>query len=318
MGAMNVSGSEFQTHRLALPSGFMLSEYRILEVLGEGSFGITYLGQDIGQNVQVAIKELLPIDLVTRRNDADVVLVTCSAKAEFVRAKQRFINEGRTLTRLKHPHIVEAVRLLELNDTAYLIMEFVRGSTLRAWLRTNPHPSEERITELLLGLLDGLEYIHREGLLHWDISPDNIMVRDSGEPLLLDFGSARAALNAGRNFISVVRHGFSPIEQYQPPVPYGAFTDIYSLAATIIYAMTGSVPPKAVDRLGDYDPYIPIARKMRGRYSRWLTKAMSSAFVVRPQARPQNVADWRRLLTTRSQSLKFATAKIGAARTVLD
>jgi serine/threonine protein kinase len=305
MALKNKPGSDFRTQSLALPSGFRLAEYRILEVLGEGRFGITYLCEDTLLNVQVAIKELLPVELVTRSNDATVVSVTRSATGGFVRAKQRFIEEGRMLSRLDHPRVIRAVRLLELNDTAYLVMEFVCGSTLRAWIRANPNPSEEWLTEISLELLDGLECIHREGFLHWDISPDNIMIRDSGSPLLLDFGSARAVLNTGRNSINVVRHGFSPIEHYQSLAPQGAFSDIYSLAATIIYAMTGSIPPKAIDRLGDYDPYKPLARRMRSRYSRSLTKAISSAFAVHSQARPQNVADWRRLLTTRSQSFKF-------------
>lgn len=282
----------------------MLGEYRIVEVLGQGGFGITYLCEDTRLNVQVAIKELLPVEFVTRSRDATVVLVTRSAKAGFEWAKQRFMAEAQILSRLSHPNVVRAFRLLELNGTAYLVMEYVCGSSLRDWVRTNPNPSEAQLTQIFLSLLNGLEYIHREGLLHRDISPDNIMIRDSGSPLLLDFGSARTVLSTNRNFTNVVRHGFSPIEQYQSIAPQGCYTDIYALAGTIIYALTGLIPPSAMDRVGDRDPFRPLAKNMSHSYSHGLLKAIDRGFAVNPEARPQNAADWRHLLVTRSKPRK--------------
>lgn len=279
----------------------MLAEYRVVEVLGQGGFGITYLCEDTRLNVKVAIKELLPAEFVTRNSDATVVLVTRSARAGFAWAKQRFMAEAQILSRLSHPNVVRAFRLLELNETAYLVMELVRGSSLREWIRANPNPPEAQLNKIFLPLLDGLEYIHREGLLHRDISPDNIMIRDSGSPLLLDFGSARAVLKANRNFTNVVRHGFSPIEQYQSVAPEGCYTDIYSLAGTMIYAMTGSIPPRAIDRFGDRDPFRAVAKSMASRYPRRLLGAIDAAFAVSPEVRPQTVASWRRRLTARSK-----------------
>lgn len=293
-----------QPDRLALPSGFMLAEYRIIEVLGQGGFGITYLCEDTRMNLQVAIKELLPLEFVTRSNDATVVLVTRSAKAGFDWARQRFVEEAQILVRFNHPNVVRAFRLLELNDTAYLVMELVRGLSLRDWIRANPKPTEPQLINILLPLLDGLEYIHQQGLLHRDVSPDNIMIRDTGSPLLLDFGSARAALNANRNFTNVVRHGFSPIEQYQSIAPQGTYTDIYALAGTIIYTLTGEMPPRSVDRCGDHDVWKPLTRRFRHRYSRCLLEAMESAFAVKPQARPQTVACLRRLLAGQSKRFR--------------
>lgn len=281
----------------------MLAEYRIVEVLGQGGFGITYLCQDTRLNVQVAIKELLPLEFVTRSHDATVVLVTRSAKAGFEWAKQRFIAEAQILSRLSHPNVVRAFRLLELNETAYLVMEYVRGSNLRDWARTNPKPSETQLTKILLSLLDGLEYIHRAGLLHRDISPDNIMIRESGSPLLLDFGSARTVLSTNRNFTNVVRHGFSPIEQYQSIAAQGCYTDIYALAGSIIYALTGLIPPRAIDRVGDCDPF-RLAKNLADSYSRSLLIAIDWGFAVKPEARPQNAADWRCFLLTRSRPAK--------------
>jgi serine/threonine protein kinase len=285
--------------RLALPAEFRLAEYRIIQVLGQGGFGITYLGEDTQLHLKVAIKELLPVEFVTRSNDATVVLLTRSAEAGFAWAKQRFIEEAQILIGLNHPSIVRAFRLMELNGTAYLVMEFVRGSSLREWVIANPSPSEAELEGILSPLLDGLEYIHRKGLVHRDISPDNILIRDSGSPLFIDFGSARSAVEASRNFTSVVRHGFSPIEQYQARTPHGCYTDIYALAGTMIYAMTGEIPPRSVDRVGDQDIYTPVASRCRHRYSTVWLQAIDSAFAAKPGARPQTVANWRRLFINR-------------------
>jgi serine/threonine protein kinase len=312
--AISTANDRSLAYRLALPAGFMLGEYRIVEVLGQGGFGITYLCEDTRLNVQVAIKELLPVEFVTRSNDATVVLVTRSAKAGFEWAKQRFIAEAQILSRLSHPNVVRAFRLLEMNETAYLVMEYVRGSSLRDWVRTNPHPSEAQLTQIFLSLLDGLEYIHREGLLHRDISPDNIMIRDSGSPLLLDFGSARTVLSTNRNFTNVVRHGFSPIEQYQSMAPQGCYTDIYALAGTIFYALTGLIPASAIDRFGDRDPFPSLAKNMGDSYSHGLLKAIDWGFAVKPEARPQNAADWRRFLITRSKPTKNQWLKARVSR----
>jgi serine/threonine protein kinase len=304
--AISAATDRSPSYRLALPTGSILGEYRVVKVLGQGGFGITYLCEDIRMDVQVAIKELLPLEFVTRSNDATVALVTRSAKAGFEWAKQRFIAEAQILSRLSHPNVVRAFRLLELNETAYLVMEYVRGSSLRDWVRTNPNPSEKQLTQIFLSLLDGLEYIHREGLLHRDISPDNIMIRDTGSPLLLDFGSARAVLSTKRNFTNVVRHGFSPIEQYQSIGPQGGYTDIYALAGTIIYVLTGSIPPSAIDRLANQDLFRPLAKKMANRYSRPLLEAIDAAFAVNPKARPQTVAGWRHLVA--AQPKRFGGA----------
>jgi serine/threonine protein kinase len=225
--------------------------------------------------------------------------------------------EAQILSRLSHPNVVRAFRLLELNETAYLVMELVRGSSLRDWMQAHPNPSEAQLNQIFLPLLDGLEYIHREGLLHRDISPDNIMIRESGSPLLLDFGSARAVLKANRNFTNVVRHGFSPIEQYQSVAPEGCYTDIYSLAGTMVYAMTGAIPPRAIDRFGGHDPFRAVARSMANRYPRRLLGAINAAFAVSPKVRPQTVASWRRRLTARSRLFPspFRTPKLRAIRT---
>ncbi len=123
-------------HRLALPVGFQLEEYRIVKVLGQGGFGITYLAEDTRMNHQVAIKELLPTDFATRSQDYTVVPLTQSDEPDLAWAKQRFIDEARILVRLNHPNIVRFFRYFELNSTAYLVMEFVRGQNFKGWMQS--------------------------------------------------------------------------------------------------------------------------------------------------------------------------------------
>src|SRR5580700_1348325 len=278
---MSVSNPSLPEHRLALPAGYALEDYRILEVLGQGGFGITYLAEDIRMDLQVAIKELLPTDFATRHETSKVVPVTESAKKDFAWAKERFIDEAGILIRLNHPHIVRVFRLFETNGTAYLVMQFVTGKTLREWMHAHPKPTEAELKTVLFPLLDGLEYVHRQGYLHRDISPENIKLTEDGYPVLLDFGSARA-LTGSRT--TVIRQGFSPIEQYQSTVPQGPYTDLYALAGVMIRAITGSTPPQAIDRFDEPDPYQPLAQRLRSRYSDPLLKALDLAFAAKPQS----------------------------------
>ncbi len=297
---MSVSNLSLPEHRLALPAGYALEDYHILKVLGQGGFGITYLAEDIRMDLKVAIKELLPTDFATRHGTSKVVPVTESAKKDFAWAKERFIDEAGILIRLNHPHIVRVFRLFEMNGTAYLVMQFVTGKTLREWMHAHLKPTETELKAVLFPLLDGLEYVHRQGYLHRDISPENIKLAEDGYPVLLDFGSARA-LTGSRT--TVIRQGFSPIEQYQSTVPQGPYTDLYALAAVMIQAITGATPPQAIDRFNDRDPYQPLAKRLRGRYSDPLLKALDLAFAAKPQSRPQTVAAWRRMLAANSARL---------------
>jgi serine/threonine protein kinase len=313
---MSASNLSLPEHRLALPAGYALDEYHILKVLGQGGFGITYLAEDIRMGLKVAIKELLPTDFATRHETSKVVPLTESAKKDFAWAKERFIDEAGILIRLTHPNIVRVFRLFEMNGTAYLVMQFVTGKTLREWIHAHPKPAEAELKAVLFPLLDGLEYVHRQGYLHRDISPENIKLTEDGYPVLLDFGSARA-LTGSRT--TVIRQGFSPIEQYQSTVPQGPYTDLYALAGVVIQAITGATPPQAIDRFDEPDPYQPLARRLRGRYSDPFLKALDLAFATKPQSRPQTVADWRRILVANpEQPLRKPQAPIPAPPPVKD
>ena len=283
-------------HRLALPVGHRFAEFRIVKVLGQGGFGITYLAQDTLLNIEVAIKELLPRDFATRVEGVTVVPKRPVDAESFAWAKQRFINEARILASLRHENIVHVYRFLECHGTAYMVMEFVHGQNLLEWMRKHRKPSEQMLHAILFPLLDGLDCVHRKDVLHRDISPENILLTSENRPMLLDFGAARTTVDKNKTMTGVVKPGYSPVEQYQTESPQGPYTDIYALAGVMVHAITGEIPPVSIDRCGAADPFLPMAQRYRGKYGETLLRALDEAFHVMPGERPQSVAAWRQML----------------------
>jgi serine/threonine protein kinase len=275
----------YSDHSLGLPAGYSLEEYRILETLGQGGFGITYLAEDTRMRVKVAIKELFPGEFAARGRGSMVVPRRQADIDDFSWAKERFDEEAATLIRLTHPNIVRVFRLFEKNNTAYIVMEYVAGQNFKDWTKDHPQPAEETLRDVLFPLLDGLEYVHRQGFLHRDISPENIRFTEDGRPLLVDFGNARAL--KGPHKTVVIKHGFSPIEQYQAAAVQGPYTDIYALAGVMIYAITGETPPFSTDRASQRDPYRPSVQRFRGRYSEAFLKALDWGFAIKPKTVPR-------------------------------
>jgi serine/threonine protein kinase len=282
-------------HRLALPAGHFLAEFRITKVLGQGGFGITYLARDTLLKVDVAIKELLPRDFATRVEGVTVVPRRPEDGESLAWAKQRFINEARILAGLRHESIVHVYRFLEAHGTAYMVMEFVQGQNLLDWMRKHRRPSEGTLRAILLPLLDGLESVHRKNVLHRDISPENILITAENRPMLLDFGAARNTVDKHKTITGIVRPGYSPVEQYQTESPQGAYTDIYAMAAVMAHAITGNVPPLSIDRCGSTDPFQPLSERYRGKYGEHFLRALDMGFAVAPEVRPQSVAQWRQM-----------------------
>lgn len=302
--------SDEALRRLALPPGYRLGEYAIESVLGKGGFGITYLARDIHLGSRVAVKEMLPDGIATRVSNSMVVALTQSQQASFEWALDRFLEEARKVASLNHANIVHVLRLLRENGTAYMVMEYVEGQSLAQWIQHHPRPTEQQMLALLLPLLDGLDHVHRAGLLHRDIKPENIIVAaKDGRPVLLDFGSARE--NTGRtvSLTCVVSEGYSPFEQYQQKGRQGPYTDLYSLAAMAARAMTGEDLPSAPDRTTD--PGIPLAQRLRGRYGETFLRAVDAAFAVRAEDRPQSVAEFRAMLGGAARSPVSLTTRQG-------
>ena len=233
----------------------LIGHYTIEGVLGQGGFGITYLGIDELHDKKVAIKEFFPQGIVTRNIEyQDTVTVTfVGEKENYEKGKERFLKEARTMAKFsKDEGIVKVLDFFEINNTAYIVMEYLEGITLKQYIRENQLITLEELVRLLVPLIESLDEIHSQGMIHRDISPDNIMVLPDGRIKLMDFGAARDYTEFGEKTLSIVlKPGYAPPEQYQTHGIQGPWTDIYALCATMYKCITGETPPDAIDRVID-------------------------------------------------------------------
>ncbi|MFO1216759.1 MAG: serine/threonine-protein kinase [Burkholderiaceae bacterium] len=279
----------------ALPDGTHLSEFEIRATVGEGGFGIVYAAWDHVLKRTVAIKEYMPWSLAGRVG-SQVVPSSRSAAETFALGLHSFINEAQLLASFDHPSLLKVYRFWEDNGTAYMVMPFYRGVTLKRALAKLDAPPEEGWLKQQLGhLLDALEVMHAESCFHRDIAPDNILLLEEGIPLLLDFGAARRVLSdSTQTLTAFLKPGYAPVEQYatMPHAKQGPWTDLYALASVVHYAITGHTPPESVGRLVS-DTCVPLAQAAAGRYSDAFLRAIDHALGVRPEQRPQSVAQMR-------------------------
>ena len=288
-----------EDHGNALPPGTRLGEFEITGLVGEGGFGIVYLAYDHSLQRRVALKEYMPSALAARTQGMTVAVRSARHKETFEAGLRSFVNEARLLAQFDHPSLVKVYRFWEANGTAFMVMPFYEGPTLKQALKTmNGPPRQDWLERLLAQLLDALEIIHRENCFHRDIAPDNILLLKDGRPLLLDFGAARRVIGDMTQALTVIlKPGYAPLEQYAevPHMKQGAWTDIYALAAVVYYAITGKAPTPSVGRMMN-DTMPPLSQAAAGRYGERFLKAIDRALSVMPEARPQSVAELRDLL----------------------
>jgi len=262
-GVCGAHSSDVKNKAHQLECGSILAgTYLVGEALGQGGFGITYLGYDLNLNIKVAIKEYYPEGCVTRDTHTHVSVLTYAGEKEeyFQKGKERFVEEARILARFSGDSGVVGVRTFFFeNGTAYIVMDFVEGETLKSYAAKSGGklPSAEVLT-LFKPLIKSLIRVHDHNLLHRDISPDNIMIRPDGTLALLDFGAARqfSAMGEHSNTINV-KHGYAPEEQYRTHGEQGPWTDVYALCATIYRLTTGVTPTEALDRIVDGNELTP-------------------------------------------------------------
>jgi formylglycine-generating enzyme required for sulfatase activity len=293
-------GTEKTLH--ALPIGDMIEEFRIVRILGAGSFGIVYECQNTYLPETAAIKEFLPPDLAYRGADRRVVPLSDQTEETFRWARERFLQEAKTLWELaqpeRHPNIVRVSRYCEANGTAYMFMEFEQGRPLSDILDTQGRLSAQELDAIFYPLLDGLERVHVASVLHRDIKPANILIRADGSPVLIDFGAARRVVAGGeRSILSAYTPVYAALEQYHEVGDQGPWTDIYSLGATLYQAVTGRKPLSAAERLWG-ETQAPVAEECAGRYPPPILAALDKALEINPEDRPQSVLEWRRCLVS--------------------
>ena len=286
--------SEQPVHRQALPEGTRLQEFELRRFLGAGGFGIAYLGWNAELDIPVAIKEYLPSDCAIRERSLSVAPKSAADEDVFEWGLDRFLEEARVLARFRHRSIVQIYRFFRAHGTGYIAMEYVEGQTLSEWLKGREPLSETEVRGILLPLLDGLEEVHRAGVMHRDIKPGNIMLRDEdGSPVLLDFGAARQTVMAkSRSVTAILTPGYAPVEQYSEKGKQGPWTDIYALGALCHRMLAGEVPEEASNRIFD-DPLEPLEETCRGRGSPEFLRAVDWALRVRQEDRPQSLGEWR-------------------------
>ncbi|MBA4325790.1 MAG: hypothetical protein C0426_12325 [Rhodobacter sp.] len=263
-------------------------QYRILRYINSGGFGITYLAKD-SLDREVVIKECFS-STFCRRTQTRVRARSLSTRDHMQRIVKSFLNEARSLAGLKHPNIVGVHQVFEDNDTAYMAMDHIRGHDLLEIVDEKKATlAPDQIVTIAGKLVSAIGYIHGRGLLHCDISPDNIFVTPDGEPILIDFGAARrSAAGEAQKYsgLSVVKDGYSPHELYAAGGNSGPWSDIYSLAASLYHAITGSAPENCQSRLSAKaekrpDPCRPLAGRVAG-YPAGFLESIDRAMAVIP------------------------------------
>jgi len=299
--AVGASHDEPKIEGLQPGAKLLRGQYEILSYLSNGGFGITYLARDSLER-DVVIKECFPGALC--RRDGDLVEAADPSYSEDLRAiVDLFIQEARNHARLVHPNIVDVHQVFEDNNTAYIAMDLIRGCDLLDYIDKPENESgPDFIVQVTEKMLSAVSFIHQSGMLHRDISPDNILIDENGDPVLIDFGAAReqaANKSAALLTLRVIKDGYSPHEFYVRGAEQGPSSDLYVLAATLYHAISGERPIDGQSRLnafnnGQEDPYSPLTGRFEG-YPEGFLEAIDKAMEVHATDRLQSALDWLRM-----------------------
>ena len=279
-----------------LPDGYVLMNYRIAGMLSCGGFSIVYLAYD-ANDLPVAIKEYLPAQLALRRVGAALPSIDEEDATAFRYGMRCFFEEGRSLALLSHPNLVRVLDFFRANETAYIVMRYERGRTLQEHIRARRGTlGEGFLRSVFAQLMNGLREVHRNRLLHLDIKPANIYIRNDGTPLLIDFGAARQTLSTeGARLNPMYTPGFAPPEQYSRRELLGPWSDIYAVGATLFACLAG-MAPQAADMREENDHYVSATKIWAGKYSRALLQTIDWCLELDHLKRPQSVFALQKVL----------------------
>lgn len=278
---------------MALPPGTVLNGRYILgRVLGQGGFGITYVAQDHKTGSLVAVKEYFPDTMAARTGGPSVSAYTGQREENFLYGKECFLNEAKTLAEfIGNPNIVRVHSYFEENNTAYFVMDYVQGTSLQDYLKQRGRLSWEETKHILEPVIEALASVHSRGVIHRDVTPDNIYITNDGTVKLLDFGAARYSLgDKSRSLDVVLKHGYAPREQYSRHGRQGPYTDVYALGATFYYCLTGRLPPDSIDRQ-DEDEFI-LPSSLGVKLPAKAEDALCKALAVSAQDRFQSMGEF--------------------------
>jgi len=286
----DMNGYTVMPHHL-VPGTLVKQRYKIGRVLGEGGFGITYIGIDTVLNLKVAIKEFYMSGYVNRNHDAspNVFATLGTHRDTFEKNREKFLNEARVLAQFYGEAGIVGVRdFCEENGTAYIIMDFLNGVDLKTYLEQKGRLAPEDAVKLLMPVMTSLQHVHAEGIIHRDISPDNIMVMEDGSTKLLDFGAAREISQTDIKSLSVIlKPGYAPEEQYRSK---GRWTDVYALAATLYKCIVGATPDDAMERM--YRDRLPSPAAVDAACPIAISNVIIKGLAVRQADRYQDVASF--------------------------
>ncbi len=276
------------------PYTILRGKYLVGNVLGQGGFGITYIAFDLTLEMKVAIKEYFPMASATRNSAMGPALQwrdVAGGDQSWRIGCLQFLSEARKMAKIHSiPNVVGVRDTFEENNTAYIVMDYVPGMTLKDYVRRNGCFTYSDCVELLLPLIDGLDKAHRQGIIHRDISPDNLMLTPDGKIFLLDLGAAKDMKDASEQQMVASKQGFSPIEQNATGGRVGPWTDVYALAASIYYCVFGRVVPSSMDRFNE--DTLSFESKGKHALTSEQVKVMKRGLAIQPEMRYQTAMEF--------------------------
>jgi serine/threonine protein kinase/beta-lactam-binding protein with PASTA domain len=272
------------------PGTVLQGKYVVGRVLGYGGFGVTYIGKDTLLEKKVAIKEYLPGEFSTRvPGQTELTIYSDEKNEQFQKGVKKFVEEAKRLAKFQNQeHIVQIFDAFEENNTAYIIMEYLEGETLKDKLERDGNMDVDEALKIIIPLAQALGVVHKAGIIHRDISPDNIFLTKDRDIKLLDFGAARSAIvGRSRSLSVIVKEGYAPTEQYRSKGEQGSWTDVYALAATLYRMITGVVPDDSMERM--YSDHLKTPSKMGVNISKGTENAIMNALQISFDQRTQTM-----------------------------
>ena len=286
-------------------------QFTIDRALSNGGFGITYLAKDNYLDRSVVIKECYP-EVFCRREGKDVLVRSDQHKEKYRTIVKMFMREARSIAKMRHPNIVGVHRIFEDNQTAYMVLDLIHGRDLLSIVKDEKGLlTPAQIKEILIKVLDAVDLVHKNDLLHRDISPDNILLDKWGNPFLIDFGAAREEASRETRAVSsvlVVKDGYSPQEFYFAGGKQGPSSDLYALGATFYHLISGTAPPNSQTRMAEFagnnpDPCEPLVGRFP-EYDQAFLAAIDKAMQILPKARLQSAKEWLNIINKEGEQVK--------------